>query len=91
MQAHVMELPRVIQIGYGVIKEIGRFLSRFPSRRILVVSGANVWAMNGGMVREALKEEGFEYTLLHVNSPTKDEVERDEKAAKKWASAGGEP
>ncbi len=79
-----MELPRVIQIGYGVIREVGSFLSRFSPKRILIISGPIVWARVGEVVEEALKREEFSYCCIKVDHSTKLEVEYAVKAAREF-------
>lgn len=77
-----MELPRIIQIGYGVIKEAGKFLSKFSPEKVLIVSGPIVWAKVNQVVENALREEGFAYHCLQVEHSTIKEVEWTEKVAR---------
>ncbi|MEM1994512.1 MAG: NAD(P)-dependent glycerol-1-phosphate dehydrogenase [Nitrososphaerales archaeon] len=82
MDSHVMELPRVIQIGYGVIKEVGEFLSKFSPESVLIVSGPIVWARVSKVVEDAFKEKGLTYRCLQINDSTSKEVEVAEKTAR---------
>ncbi len=84
MDSHVMELPRIIQIGYGVLKEAGRFLSKFSPERVLIVSGPVVWAKVSKVVEDALRGWGFTYSCLQVNYSTSKEVELAEKVAREF-------
>ncbi|NHV96616.1 MAG: iron-containing alcohol dehydrogenase [Thaumarchaeota archaeon] len=81
-----MELPRVIQIGYGVIREVGSFLARFSPKRILIISGPIVWARVGEMVEDALKREEFRYRCIEVDHSTKKEVEDAVRVAKEFGA-----
>lgn len=81
-----MELPRVIQIGYGVIREVGSFLSKFSPDRILIISGPIVWTRVGEVVEESLKREGFRYRCIKVDHSTKKEVEEAVKVAKEFGA-----
>jgi glycerol-1-phosphate dehydrogenase [NAD(P)+] len=81
-----MELPRVIQIGYGVIKEVGSFLSRFSPKQILIISGPIVWGKVGDVVDDAFRREGFRYRYIKVDNSTKREVEGAVKVAKEFGA-----
>ena len=86
MDSHVMELPRVIQIGYGVIREVGSFLSRFSCKRILIITGPIVWSRVGEVIEEALKREDFRYYCIKVNNSTKMEVEYAVRVAREFGA-----
>lgn len=77
-----MELPRVIQIGYGVLREVGKFISKFSPERVLIVSGPLVWGRVGGVVEAALSDGGFTYSCLQVSDSTSEEVKLAEKSAR---------
>jgi len=81
-----MELPRVIQIGYGVIKEAGSFLSRFAPKQILIISGPTVWGKVKDLVDEAFRSEDFRYRCIIVDHSTKREVESAVKIAKEFGA-----
>jgi len=81
-----MELPRVIQIGYGVIREAGSFLAKFSPKRILIISGPIVWARVGEVVEEALKKEEYEYCCVEVDDSTNKEVEDAVTVAKEFGA-----
>ena len=86
MNSHIMELPRVIQIGYGVIREAGSFLAKFSPKRILIISGPIVWARVGEVVEEALKKEEYEYCCVEVDDSTNKEVEDAVTVAKEFGA-----
>ena len=76
----------MIQIGYGVIREVGSFLTRFSPKRILIISGPIVWARVGELVEEALKREEFRYRCIEVDHSTKKEVEDAVRVAKEFGA-----
>ena len=81
-----MELPRIIQIGYGVIREVGSFLSKFSPKRILIISGPIVWTKVREEIEGALKKEEYRYCCIEVNNSTKKEVEDTVRVAKEFGA-----
>jgi len=78
-----MELPRTIQIGYDILKEIGLFIKRFDSlEKVLVVTGHNVGELTNGIVEDSLRTEGLYTSWYRCTSSTMDEVEKVRDAIK---------
>ena len=78
-----MELPQAVNIGHGILKEIGLFLKMFkPIEKILIVSGPNVSKKVNNVVCESLSRNEFSYEWYTIKSSTLSEVEEVENIAR---------
>ncbi len=77
MPAHVMELPRIVVVGSGVIGKIGETLQDLElGGRAIILSGPNVRDIVSGPVNSSLKESGFSCSWELVGPSSFAEVER---------------
>ncbi len=74
LKRHLMELPKLVLIGYGVIEELREVIERLgASGTALVVSGPNVKAKLEGRIEGAL--EGYGHEWFVVDRASMDRVE----------------
>ncbi len=77
VERHVIELPKRVVVGYGVIRELPRHLLELGlGSPAIVLTGPTATRQWGLEVRSLLMDEGIEVQLLEVKSPTLSEVER---------------
>lgn len=80
-EPHVIDLPRKIVVGKGVLGNAGSYLDSVleplgESRRVLVVSGPRVSAKIYPTLKGSLVEAGFEVDLETVETPSIDVASR---------------
>jgi glycerol-1-phosphate dehydrogenase [NAD(P)+] len=81
---HVMELPRKVVVGEGIINDIGAVLEDLDiGESALVIWGANVKKIVGDRLLESLEKKRFAINWEFSGLSTFQEVERIEKLAKK--------
>ncbi len=74
---HVIELPKRVVVGYGVLSELPKHVEELGlGKRILVLSGPTATRRWGKEVSQILEDRGAEVQLAEVRQPTIDEVER---------------
>lgn len=75
MSTHLMELPRKILIGDGVIKELGNFISELGHlKSAAVVTGPSVRSSVGNLCEEALESCNIEDTWFLAKHASMDSV-----------------
>src|SRR3970282_2265846 len=80
----MMELPRKVLVGQGVIADLGRFVRELASaNKVIVVSGAHVKQKLGKRVEDSLKSAGITIIWFVSESATKDIAEQIAKQATK--------
>jgi glycerol-1-phosphate dehydrogenase [NAD(P)+] len=69
---HVIDLPKRIIVGYGVLEKVGYYLAKTISNKgnVLVVTGPKVKALYYSTLRDSLEEEGFSVSYRIVREPT---------------------
>ncbi len=73
---HVIDLPKRVVIGTGVLSKLPEIIKELgPYRRIYVVTGPHVKSIVGEKVIQALGNQGMETELSVVTSPMKEEAE----------------
>jgi glycerol-1-phosphate dehydrogenase [NAD(P)+] len=81
---HVMELPRKVVVGEGIIRDMGGILEELEiGSRALVIWGPNVKKIIGDELLETLEKTDFKINWEIVGPSTFQEVERISKLAKK--------
>ena len=74
---HVIELPKRVIVGYGVIEELPRHIVELGlGSSVLVLTGPTATRKWGSIVRSLLEDRGLEVQVEEVRSPTLAEVER---------------
>lgn len=75
---HVIELPKKIVVGEGVVSVVGDVLRELGlGGRIVVVTGPHVYSLYGGELEEALKSKGYvDYEFVVAERPSLDEASR---------------
>ena len=78
MDRHVIDLPRKVVVGRGVIGEVGGYASQLYPRgaSILVVTGPRVHSLYYPRVRQSLEEAGFSVDSIVVSDATVETAER---------------
>ncbi len=78
MDRHVIDLPRKVVVGRGVIGEVGGYASQLYPRgaAILVVTGPRVHSLYYPRVRQSLEDAGFSVDSIVVSDATVDTAER---------------
>jgi glycerol-1-phosphate dehydrogenase [NAD(P)+] len=65
-RVHRMELPRVIVIGNGAVRILGKEVQGMGERRAVVVSSETPLGVAGGDIRAALEGEGIDYEVISI-------------------------
>lgn len=74
---HVMELPRRVVVGTGIISDVGEILKDLElGAMVTVISGPNVKSLLGTRLERALSESGFSSRWELIGPSTFQEVER---------------
>ncbi|MCE4601584.1 MAG: NAD(P)-dependent glycerol-1-phosphate dehydrogenase [Desulfurococcales archaeon] len=78
MDRHVIDLPRKVVVGRGVIGEVGGYASQLYARgsSILVVTGPRVYSLYYPRVRQSLEEAGFSVESVVIIDATVDTAEK---------------
>jgi glycerol-1-phosphate dehydrogenase [NAD(P)+] len=85
---HVMELPRKVVVGEGIINDIGAVLEDLEiGESALVIWGPNVKKIVGDRLLESLERKRFAINWEFSGPSTFQEVERIEKLAKKTTAS----
>ena len=80
----MMELPRKVLVGQGVIADLGRFVRELASaNKVIVVTGPHVKQKLGKRVGDSLKSAGITIIWFVSESATKDIAEQIAKQATK--------
>ena len=76
--AHLMELPRKILIGDGVIRDLGGFILdlNFKASKIAIVTGRTVKARAGKLCRSSLDKSSLDCSWHIVTDASMDSVNR---------------
>jgi glycerol-1-phosphate dehydrogenase [NAD(P)+] len=81
---HVMELPRKVVVGEGIVRDMGDILQELEiGRNALVIWGQNVKRIIGDQLLESLGKKRFNVNWEIVSASTFQEVERISKLSKK--------
>lgn len=74
---HIIELPKRVVVGSGVINEIPRYLRELELLgEVVVLTGPTATKRWGREIETILKDDGFEVQPLEVRSASIDEAER---------------
>lgn len=83
IQAHIMELPRRVVVGYEILGSVGKICNELGfSRRALVISGPRTFKIAGANAIDSLKEAGFEVENLTVSEATMKSVKEAQRRVK---------
>lgn len=75
LNSHVMELPRRILVGDGIIDQLGDFISGFGIKgQILVASGSNLRSSIWNIIEGSVTESGLGLIWAEVEAATMDSV-----------------
>lgn len=74
---HVIELPKLVVIGSGVIDNLPEYLNRLgvKSCNVLLITGPRVWNVIGKSVKNTLEDSKFHVQVEKVKKSTVDLVE----------------
>lgn len=75
LSTHLMELPRKILIGDGVIKDLGMFVADLGVRKVAVVSGSVVRARAGDRCHESLTNSDLKDTWFLATAANMESVQ----------------
>ncbi len=74
---HVIELPKRVVVGYGVLDELPRHVIELGlGSSVLVLSGSTATKAWGLQVKQLLEDRGLDVQVEEVRAPTVSEVER---------------
>lgn len=74
---HVIDLPRRILVGYGVLKQLGPTCEELGfTRRVLVVAGDHTVKVAGDEALSSLASSHIDYDLVVVDEPSAEWVDR---------------
>ncbi len=83
MNVHVMDLPKKVVVGVGVINNVGKYLEElgFSRSKCLIVTGPHVKDIAAKKVATALESRGFRCEVFIAKSPTIHEAKEASEAA----------
>lgn len=74
-EPHVIDLPKKIVVGRNVVWQVPKVLEELKlGRRVLIVTGPNVWSLVSRRVDEILSSSDIQYEVSKVSRPSVSEV-----------------
>ncbi|MEM0014153.1 MAG: NAD(P)-dependent glycerol-1-phosphate dehydrogenase [Zestosphaera sp.] len=74
-EPHVIDLPKKIVVGRNVVWQIPKVLEELKlGKRVLIITGPNVWGLVGRVVDEILTSSDVQYEVSKVSRPSVSEV-----------------
>ena len=82
-QKHVIRIPGIVIVGYGVLDDIAKILDELEASKVIIFYGHTTREIAGRFVEELLSEERIEFGSFIVEKASYDVVEK----AKRFAAA----